>query len=78
MPLYELEVIHTIRYKRTVRAKDESDAREKADQLWMEYMTVGVDYIDDEQAEVMVFPHYRRRKDSSPPASDGGERTGDA
>ena len=56
MPLYDIEVVHTLRYKRRVRAKSLEEAKQKADELWMSYMTVGVNYIDEEWEDVSVFP----------------------
>lgn len=36
MPLYDIEVIHEIKYRRRVRAKDEQEARDKLDAMWVE------------------------------------------
>lgn len=53
MPLYDLEVIHHIKYKKRVRAKDQQEADDKAAALWIER---DLKHIVDENVETMVFP----------------------
>lgn len=51
MPLYDIEVIHVIKYKRRVRVPDENAVRDRAADLWINRAEP-----TDESVEVMVFP----------------------
>lgn len=48
---YDLEVIHTITYKRRVLAEDKDEAIHKGNEMWMNF---DKERIADENAEVMA------------------------
>lgn len=64
MALYDVEVIHTIVYRRRVRAADEQEAKDKLDAMWTERDLKHMvdEYVDRIIDPVAYIPEKRPRK----------------
>lgn len=58
MPMYDVEIIHRIKYKKRIRATDENEAHDKAAAIWMDRITEPA----DEDVETSITPVREPRK----------------
>ncbi len=68
MPFYDVEVIHTITYRKRVRAKDEQEAKDKLDAMWTER---DLKHMVDEYVDRTIEPVAYKADAASAPTSGG-------